>query len=234
MAEKVHFLQKRCHCRWTLLRGRPLKWIFQNLGSPLQPLEFVPDSREHVVQTEWQVRTILGDCFSTAKIISIQAPQYRQNVLISNFLDLARLSIREEAALATNWIKDRPEGLKIQNLALATMTGPAVRSQPKNITADVQHAVNKCESLGSGKQLVFHGNPSVMANSFSPHLAVLRRHILPIMQFECCKILQGTLGGNFDIFAASGEHTAWILLWFKTHWREALSCSPIQLVQHRT
>ena len=26
-------------------------------------------------------------------------------------------------------------------------------------------------------------------------------------------ILQGTLGDNFDIFAASGESTAWVLLW---------------------
>ena len=25
--------------------------------------------------------------------------------------------------------------------------------------------------------------------------------------------LQGTLGGNFDIFAASGESTAWVLVW---------------------
>ena len=36
---------------------------------------------------------------------------------------------------------------------------------------------------------------------------------LPNMQFECCMILQGTLGGSFDIFAASGESTAWVLLW---------------------
>ena len=26
-------------------------------------------------------------------------------------------------------------------------------------------------------------------------------------------LLQGTLVGNFDIFAASGESTAWVLLW---------------------
>ena len=26
-------------------------------------------------------------------------------------------------------------------------------------------------------------------------------------------LLQGTLGGDFDIFAASGETTAWVLLW---------------------
>ena len=99
-----------------------------------QPLEFVPASRERVIPTEWQVRAFLGDCKSKAQVISIQAPQYRQHALISNFLDLANLSIQEEAALATNWIKDRPEGLKLQNLASATMTGlcainPKIRLQ---------------------------------------------------------------------------------------------------------
>ena len=49
--------------------------------------------------------------------------QYRQQALISDFLDLANLSVQEEAALATNWIDDRPEGLKLQNLELATMAG---------------------------------------------------------------------------------------------------------------
>ena len=32
------------------------------------------------------------------------------------------------------------------------------------------------------------------------------------MHFQCCGLLQGTLGGNFDI-AASCESTAWVLLW---------------------
>ena len=119
--------------------------------------------------------------------------------------------MREEAALATNWIKDRPEGLKLQNLALATMTGPAVRSFPANMTADVQYATNKCESLGSGKQLILHGKSSALARKLSPHMAVFGRHFLPKMQFQCCMLLQGTLGGDFDIFAASGESTAWVL-----------------------
>ena len=126
------------------------KWIFHNLCNLSCPLELVPASRERVVPTECQVRTVLGDCISKAKVISIQAPQYRQYALISDFLDLAHLSIREEAALATNWIEDRPEGLKLQNLALATMTGPVVRSLPRNLTADVQYAINKCESLAQG------------------------------------------------------------------------------------
>ena len=44
-------------------------------------------------------------------------------------------------------------------------------------------------------------------------MAVLRSHFLPNMHFQCCLILQGTLEGNLDIFAASGESTAWVLLW---------------------
>ena len=71
-------------------------------------------------------------------MITSPAPQYRQSALISEFLDLANLSIRDEAALATNWIKNRPEGSKVQNLALASMTGPAMSSLPKTVTADVE------------------------------------------------------------------------------------------------
>ena len=82
--------------------------------------------------------------------------------------------------MASNWIKNRPEELKIQNLALATTTGPAMSSLPKNTTADVQHAIFKCESFGSVKQLMLHGNPSAIAADFSPHMAVLRRHFCQI------------------------------------------------------
>ena len=73
-----------------------------NFGYLVQPLAFVPISRERVVTTEWQVRSVLGDCTSKAKVISIQAPQYRHVALISNFLDLANLRIKEEGTLATN------------------------------------------------------------------------------------------------------------------------------------
>ena len=33
-----------------------------------------PASRERVVRTEWQVRTVLGDCMSRAKVIPTPAP----------------------------------------------------------------------------------------------------------------------------------------------------------------
>ena len=159
------------------MRGKNTKWNFHHFGILLRPLELVPSSREHVVPTEWQVPTVLGDCISKAKVTSIQAPQCRQYALISDFLDLANWSIQEEAALATNWIKDRPEGLKLQNVAFANMTGPLVRSQPKNLTSNVQFAINECESLGSGKQLILHGNPSAIAKDFSSHPRWKIRHL---------------------------------------------------------
>ena len=212
--KKVQYLQKKYHCQWTLLRGKQPRWILHNIVDLLQPLEFVPASRERVVPTEWQVRTVLEDCLSKAKVISSQAPLYRQYALVSDFLDLANLSIREKAALATNWIKDRTEALKLQNLAMATMKGSAVRSFLENTTADVQYAVNKCESLGSGKQLILHRESIVNCTGFFPaYGSPSTSFFLPNMHFQCCMILQGALGGNFDLFAASGESTAWVLLW---------------------
>ena len=97
----------------------------------LRPLESIPASRDRVVPTEWKVRTVLGDSLSKARVVSIQAPQYRQCALIKNFLDLAKLSTREEATFATNWIKDLPEGLKLQNQVLSTITSTTELSQPK-------------------------------------------------------------------------------------------------------
>ena len=110
---KVQYLQKKHHCQWTLMRGKKPKWNLHNFGDLLHPLEFVPTSRERVVPTEWQVRTVLGDCISKTKWICFRAPPCRQH-------------------------------------------------------AFVQHAFNKCESLGSGQHLIFHGNPSAVAKDSSP------------------------------------------------------------------
>ena len=90
----------------SLVRKATQVDFFHSFGNMLQPLEFVPISREGVVPMEWQVRSVLGDCISMPKVILIKAPHFRQFALISDFLDLANLSIRKEATLATNWIKD--------------------------------------------------------------------------------------------------------------------------------
>ena len=75
-----------------------------------------------------------------AKVITVQAPRYRQHALISDFQDLANLRVQEEVALATNWIDDRPEELRLQNLALATMAGP-VKLFLEDRTAVTLHSI---------------------------------------------------------------------------------------------
>ena len=55
--------------------------VFTKLGNFLRPLELVPASRERVAPTEWQVRTVLGDCMSRTRVIPAQAPQYGQFAL---------------------------------------------------------------------------------------------------------------------------------------------------------
>ena len=65
--KKVQYLQKKYHCQWTLLRGKKPKWIFHNLDNLLRPPELIPASRVRVVPTEWQARTVLGDCVHIKK-----------------------------------------------------------------------------------------------------------------------------------------------------------------------
>ena len=127
-----------------------------------------------------------SDSISSASASTTCAHQRLRGLCISK-------SPREQGALATNWIKERPEGLKLQNLALTTKTGPFCKQfTGKSNCRRPLHTINKCETLGSGKQLVLHGNPSAIARDFSPHMAVIRRHFLPNVHFQCCMSLQGT------------------------------------------
>ena len=122
LKEVENLTEKKYHRHWTSCVARKPEGAFAQISAIFGvPLEFVPASRERVVPTQWQVRTVSSWRLQieSKKVIPVQAPQYRQYAVISDFLNLAHLSVREEAALATNWIKDRPEGLKLQNLALA-------------------------------------------------------------------------------------------------------------------
>ena len=127
---KVQDFQKKYHCQWAPLRGKKPKWIFHNFGHLFK--NHLSSYQRRV--SEWFQRNGKSGQFLEilfkARVISIQAPRWRQFSLMSDFVDLVNLSMQQEAALATNWINDRPGGLKLQNRALATMTGPAVRSEP--------------------------------------------------------------------------------------------------------
>ena len=103
--EKVQYLLKKYHCQWTFFREKNPSEFFRVFA-----IESMPVSRERMVPAKWQVRKILANCTSKAKVITIQAPQNRQHAFFGDFLYCAKLSVQEEAALATNWIDIRPEG----------------------------------------------------------------------------------------------------------------------------
>ena len=112
---------------------------------------------------------------SRARVVPVQAPQFRQYALISDFLDLAHLSFREEAALATTWIKDRPEGLKLQNLAFGHHDAPGVEQFTSK--SDYRRPVRHKQMRVFAPRATFDPsweNPSVLARDFHPHMAVLR------------------------------------------------------------
>ena len=234
--KKVQYLQKKYHCQWTLLQGKQPKWIFHNFGDFLQPPEFVPTSRERVVPTEWQVRSVLGDWKSKAKVSSIQAPLYRQFALISDFLDLANLSMRERKR---HWprIGSRTDQ---KDWSFRTWCWPLWQARLcavfQRLWLQMFSTLLKMrviglretndpsrESIGNCKGFFSaYGSPST---SFSAAYAVWvlynspghsRRQIWHL----CCQRWIHCLG---------------ILLEnpFKTNWREGLTCSPIQFLQYR-
>ena len=147
-----------------------------NLGNLLRPLKLVPASNERVVPTEWQVRTVLGDCTTRARVSPVQAPQYRE----------------------------------------------------------VKYAINKCESLGTGRQLILHGNPSAIARDFPrmwQSFDVICFRVCTSSAVCCFRAPSvAILTSLRPLPGCSCENP------FKTNWREGLSCSPsrckFQLGEH--
>ena len=83
-----------------------------------------------------------------------------------------------------------------------------MRSYPKNMTADIRYGLKKMRVIGLRETMDLSRESIVNCKGFFTAYVSFS-----IMQFECFVTLQGTFGGNFDIFAFSGESTAWVLLW---------------------
>ena len=200
---------EKYHSQWTLLRGTKPKWIFHTFGNLLQPLELLPDSRKHVVPTEWQVRTVLGDCLSKSKdhfgsratASAVCADQWppgsfqfgrSRGSSIGHELDQGP-TWRVEASESCQGLCDRPSDEQFTSKIWLQMFSMPLTN------ANHWAQGNNGSFTGIHRQLqrIFHR----MWQSFD-------FIFLPNMQFECGVILQGTLGGNFDIFAI-GEQGRW-------------------------
>ena len=181
----------------NLLRGEKPKLILHNLAIFCVHWSFMPASRERVVPTEWQVRTVLGGCVSRAKVLPGLCP--------SECTRASRIDPRSE------------------NFTSATRTGRSTGSLQENLTADVHCAINKFESLGSGKQLILHGNPSAIAKGFfsvygSPPTSFFAECALPMLSSVAILIsLQPAVN---PLPGCSSENQ------FMTNWREGLSWWP--------
>ena len=110
--------------------------------------------------------------------------------------------------LATQWKQSHPCKTKsFQETQKSLMKFLEPTRKP-----EVIYTANSLEFGKSGEEIILESLFGTW-KGLSPHMAVIRRLSLPNMHFQCCMLLQGTLGGNSDIFAASGESTAWVFLW---------------------
>ena len=107
-------------------------------GNLLRPLESVPASREHVVPTKWQVRTVLGDCISKAKAVSIRAPQYRQYTLTIDFLDFANFDHTRGSSIGHELDQGPTRRVEASELGNGHHYRPGGAQSTENTTADVQ------------------------------------------------------------------------------------------------
>ena len=137
------------------------------------------------------------------------APPCRQNAPISDFLDLASLSIQEKAALATNWIKDRPKGLKLQNLALATRTGPVFHRQLQGIFPRMWQSF---DVIFCRRRI-----PNAVCYFRVPSVTILTSLRPAVTPLPGCSSVRVCPAAQFDFFSAAFGPREWTMVVF---WKE--------------
>ena len=140
----------------------------------LRLLEFILASREQVAPTDWQVRTLLADCRSRAKMNPTPLSRHRQHALIIVFLELS-----VKAALATNWIKDQPARVHASEPCASHEDGPIYKQFTRKSNGRRQLRNPQMRILAF-RETIDPSRESIgnCTEVFSPYMAVLRRHLL--------------------------------------------------------
>ena len=151
--------------RETQVDFSPSRQSFASTGVSTSLARASGSNRIASTHSSWRLRI---------KSKSDSSTQHRQYLLISDFLDLANLGIQEEAALATNWIKDRPEGW--------TLRWRPGRADLKAVYCKTQLQTSTTQSTNANLWLMETIDPSRQSigncKGFFPHVAVLRRHFV--------------------------------------------------------
>ena len=74
-------------------------------------------------------------------------------------------------------------------------------------------AMQKCDSLGSGVQLILHGNVSEPATYVLPSVRTPRQAYLENLVFSMGMLLIGTLGKSLNVQDIDVEDNAWVIMW---------------------
>ena len=90
---------------------------------------------------------------------------------------------------------------------------PGCAQFSENMTADVQYAIDKCESLGSGKQLILHGHPSAIAQDFFSAYGSPSTSFLPNMHFSALWFLNAPSEAISTSSLSAVNPLLWVLLW---------------------
>ena len=85
------------------------------------------------------------------------------------------------------------------------LTGQPSRPSP------VAKAMEVCDTLITGRQVILHGNPH--EQEISQAAGRIRQHYLPGQEFERAMVLKGTLGKSLTIPETDVEGHAWVVMW---------------------
>ena len=142
-------------------------------------------------------------------MISIRAPQYLQYALIRDFLDLVNFSTPGNSS---GHRKRSKVDLKVEasEPGMGHCDRDGLRSHTKYLTADVQYAIDKCESLGSSKQFILHGKGihRKLQKIFQCMWQSSDVTFLPNMLFE-------VLYDSQQFFSTAFETRAWTMVVFR-------------------
>ena len=212
--KKMQYLLKKFHCRWTLLRGNHLKWILSQFWRSFTTTGVCTDlawasGSNGMASSFCSWRLFFEgrhDYNSNATVLAMCADQSLPGSC--QFEHTRGSSIGHELDQGPTWMVEASEPC----IGHYDRPSCSQSTETYDFRCSVHHeqmrVIGRRETTDPSRESVGK------CRSFSPHMSVLKRHFfLPNMQFECCTILQGTLGGNFDIFAASGESTAWVPCW---------------------
>ena len=154
--------------------------------------------------------SVIADCLTT--VVDRDVTEARQALLLSDLLDMINETTIKEKKLAEH-LRNQVHGeeghvLCTLGRALAINSGTKFLGPPS-----VAKAMQTCDELGPGTQLILHGNTIKVLKHITPPVRILREAYLNNLNFNKCMVLVGTLGKKMQAPETNVEDNAWVIMW---------------------